>query len=307
MKKLIPIILIIVILLTTVASADSTSSIKDIDIQPRVETTLTKMLQSFIENRLNFHNREYYAIWLNNDFIKGEEFDDMHHIWIDGKAIIPNHYYFDVVITGTVIWQYDNGIEKLYPNDYQLYYYRYYPNTGEYTFYSSMSSFMITNYGSELMFTNFSGAHGAFPLGEYTLLNPAGIENYWGSINIFHDLKLYDLTQLVPLLNAEYGKGYNKGHKDGLEAAINESDAYNKGYSAGRTKGYNDGFIAGQTTTDETTRNLLAFGGSVIGSIFSFILYVSTSVEIFGIKLIDILVALAILSILVFVLKFIKG
>lgn len=304
MKRLIPIIIIIVILLTIMASADAQ------ELEPRIDTTLTKMLESFIQNRLEFHNKEYYAVWLNSGFAKGEDFitNLKSYDMLDGKARIPSNYYFEVVITGPVIWQYDNGLEKLYPNDMLLYHYRYYPNTGAYTLHCTSSSFTLINYGYELMFTNFVGPHGKYEIGEYTLLNPHGYDDYWGTdVQIYHDIKLYDKTQLDYIMGSKYYEGYNTGKEVGLQTAIKENVAYAEGLKNGYNNGYYDGFNDGQTTTDETTRNILAFGGSVIGSILSFILYVGTNIEILGINLLDVLVALAIIMILVFILKLIKG
>lgn len=304
MKRLIPIIIIIVILLTNIASAETG------DIKPRVDTNLTKMLQTFIEDRLEFHNREYYCVFLHFTFPKGEAFKDgiKSYSLIDGKALIPSNYYFDVLITSSLIWVSDAGEDKLYPSDMTLYHYKYYPNTGEYELHCIPSSFNVFNFGNELMFTNFNGPHGIYKIGEYTLLNPKGNQNYWGNgVEIYHDIKLYDKIQLDSVKGSAYYEGYNIGKEVGLQQVIKENVAYGEGMKAGYNNGYYDGFNDGQTTTDETTRNILAFGGSVIGSILSFILYVGTNIEILGINLLDVLVALAIITILVFVLKLIKG
>jgi hypothetical protein len=282
-------------------------ALSDIDVEPRVVTSLTEMLEFFVEGRLNYHNRQYYAIWLGSQFEKGNDFLSVVHSMIDGKAVIPSHYYFDVVITGPVYWYDDNGIDALFPTDSgQLYYYRYYPNTGEYILYQVRNSFHISNYGNELMFTNIDNFHGTYELGEYTLLNPQGNPDYWGSnVEIYHDIKLYDKGQIEFLLSEKYYDGYIKGKEDGKNLIIDESEAYQKGYNKGINKGYDEGFRDGRITTDKTTRNILAFGGNVLGSIFSFILYVSTEIELFGVRLIDVMVALAVIAIIIFIIKLI--
>lgn len=303
MKRLIPIIIIIVIILTTVASANGMT-------EPKVETNLTEMLQSFINGRLRFHNKDYYVVYLHQIFPKGDAFLAEVHNMIDGKAVIPDHYYFDVVITGPVNWYDDNGIDAIFPLDgSQVYYYRYYPNTGEYTLYQVRNSYHTSNFGWELMFTNISGGPwGAYPLGQYTLRNPQGKNNYWGTgVQIYHDIKLYDKGQIDYLLAEKYHEGYVKGKEDGKNLIIDESEAYQRGYSKGHSKGYDEGYRNGRLETDETTRNILAFGGSVLGSIFSFILYVSTEVEIFGISLLDVMVALAVIAIIFFIIRLIRG
>ncbi len=307
MKKLIPIIVVIMILFTSAVSA-SNGTLTDYGIEPRVETNLTEMLESFINKRLEFHNREYYVVYLHQIFPKGNEFLSVVHDMIDGKAVIPSHYYFDIIIMGPALWQYENSIDYISPSDFVLYHYKYYPNTGVYSFMGAKASSMISNFGWELMFTNFVGPHGKFELGEYTLKNPQGKSDYWGSnVEIYHDIKLYDKGQIEFLLSEKYHDGYLKGKEDGKKLIINESEAYQKGYNKGINKGYDEGFRDGRTTTDETTRNILAFGGSVLGSIFSFILFVSTEVEIFGIRLIDVMVAIAVIAIIIIVLKMVKG
>ena len=307
MKRLIVLTVIIIIVFTTMASA-SNGTLTDYGIEPRVETNLTEMLESFINKRLEFHNREYYVVYLHQIFPKGNGFLSVVHDMIDGKAVIPSYYYFDIIIMGSATWQYENSIDYIYPANSVLYHYKYYPNTGVYSFMGAEASSMVSNFGWELMFTNFVGPHGKYELGDYTLINPQGKSNYWGSnVQIYHDIKLYDKGQIEFLLSEKYHDGYLKGKEDGKNLIIGESEAYQRGYNKGHSKGYDEGYRNGRLETDETTRNILAFGGSVLGSIFSFILYVSTEVEIFGISLLDVMVALAVIAIIFFIIKLIRG
>lgn len=316
MKRLIPIILILMIVLASVVSASN----GDIDVEPRMVLTLTEKLNSFIRERLAYHDVEYYAVWLNEEFPKGEDFKNdplISRFYYDSETnmySIPEYYYFDVIFTSTLYsWTYNNNKDDLFPNDYILYCYRYYPSTGEYVNYMVASGFIIYNYGQELMFTNIPNSpHGIYEIGQYSILNPQGNYDYWGrSVVINHQIKLYDLEQVKLLLTDKYMDGYydgyEKGEEAGLNAVLTDNEIYWKGYDYGFGKGYDDGFKDGQTTTDETTRNILAFGGNVLGSIFSFILFVSTEIEIFGIRLIDVMVAIAVIAVIVFVLKMIRG
>jgi hypothetical protein len=316
MKKLIPIILILMIVLTSVVTASN----GDIDEEPRMVVTLTGMLDSFVKERMAYHEVEYYAVWLNEEFPKGNNFKNdplIKKLYYDSetkKYNIPDYYYFDVVFTGSLYsWTYQFSTDDLFPNDGILYHYRYYPSTGEYVYYMVASGFIINNYGLELMFTNIPNSpHGIYKIGQYTILNPKGNYNYWGSgVEINHEIKLFDLAQVKLLIGDKYiegfNNGYEKGEEAGLKTVLNDSEIYWKGYDYGVGKGYDDGFRDGQTTTDETTRNILAFGGNVLGSIFSFILYVTTEIELFGIRLIDIMVAIAVIAIIVFVLKIVRG
>ena len=318
MKRLIPIILILMILLVSVVSASN----GDIDEEPRIVITMTEKLESFIRERLAYHDVEYYAVWLNEEFPKGNDFKNdplisrFYYDRVTTMYSIPEYYYFDVVFTGSLYsWTYDSVQKKddLFPNDGILYCYRYYPTTGEYVYYMVASGFIIYNYGPELMFTNIPNSpHGVYEIGQYTILNPKGNYNYWGyMVLINHEIKLYDLEQVKLIMTDKYLEGYNdgyeKGEEAGLNAVLNDNEIYWKGYDYGYGKGYDGGFRDGQTTTDETTRNILAFGGNVLGSIFSFILYVTTEIELFGIRLIDVMVAIAVIAIIVFVLKIVRG
>ncbi len=316
MKKLIPIILILMIILTSAVSASN----GDIDVEPRMVITLTEKLESFIRERLIYHEVEYYAVWLNEEFAKGNDFKNdplIKKLYYDNetnKYNIPDYYYFDVIFTSSLYsWTYNNNKDDLFPNDYILYCYRYYPSTGEYVYYMVASGFIIYNYGQELMFTNIPNSpHGVYEIGQYTILNPKGNFNYWGSgVEINHEIKLFDLAQVKLIIADKYieafNSGYEKGEEAGLNAVLSDTEIYWKGYEYGLGKGYDDGFRDGQTTTDETTRNILAFGGNVLGSIFSFILFVTTEIEIFGIRLIDVMVAIAVIAVIVFVLKMIRG
>jgi hypothetical protein len=318
MKKLIPIILILMIVLTSVVTASN----GDIDEEPRMVVTLTEMLDSFVKERMAYHEVEYYAVWLNEEFPKGNDFKNdplIKKLYYDSetnKYNIPDYYYFDVIFTSTLYsWTYDNVYKEdnLMPYDYILYWYRYYPSTGEYVYYMVASGFLIMNYGPELLFTNIPNSpHGKYEIGQYTILNPKGNYNYWGSgVEINHEIKLFDLGQVKLMIADKYiegfNNGYDKGEEAGLNAVLTDNEIYWEGYDYGYGKGYDGGFRDGQTTTDETTRNILAFGGNVLGSIFSFILYVTTEIELFGIRLIDIMVAIAVIAIIVFVLKIVRG
>lgn len=316
MKKLIPIILILMIVLTGVVSASN----GDIVEEPRMVITITEKLESFIRDRLAYHDVEYYAVWLNEEFPKGNDFKNdplISRFYYDSKTSIysiPEYFYFDVVFTSTLYrWTYNNNMDNLQPDDLILYCYRYYPSTGQYVYYMVASGFLIMNYGEELMFTNIPNSpHGIYEIGQYSILNPQGNYNYWGTmVAINYEIKLYDLEQVKLIMTDKYLEGYNdgyeKGEEAGLNAVLNDNEIYWKGYDYGYGKGYDGGFRDGQTTTDETTRNILAFGGNVLGSIFSFILYVTTEIELFGIRLIDVMVAIAVIAIIVFVLKIVRG
>ena len=97
--------------------------------------------------------------------------------------------------------------------------------------------------------------------------------------------------------NDGYKKGYDKGvdvGKDSVDTETYYNDGYNSGYQAGveENEAYNVGFEAGKKWRGNNTASVNAFSEffkTVMGSITSFFLYLGTNIEFLGTPILGIL------------------
>ena len=94
---------------------------------------------------------------------------------------------------------------------------------------------------------------------------------------------------------------YNEAFNDG----VNSVDTYQY-YDDGYNDGYLEGFNSVEVTNEERD-TIIGFAGAILGAGLSFILYLGTEFELFGVNLLTVLIGFITISLALFILKKVIG